>query len=366
MSAATLLSGFSLVAACICLILAGFLLAARSKIAPSNRMLAGFLILTAIDLGGWFIDANNLLPIKASVFRFSLAYFQMPFFLGYFAAVCRADFAPRMGWAWHALPFLAATLLLTPRIYAGQMDAAAAIGSLEFQIARAGLAVQYYAYIAAVIVLLLRVRGAFADRYVGVSSKALNWLTQLLVSSLLVQPLGVAKRLALAGPAQAVADWAQLAVATYALGVMIWITFKALLEPDLFRSADSRLRQVAAGDGGDRETGARLLRLNVVMARDRPHLDPALNLEGLAARLALTPRELSELINREFGVHFFDFVNRHRVDVAADLLAEDGRKGMLQILHEAGFSSKSSFNAAFLKHRGMTPSAFRAQRRGEA
>ncbi|ATQ44065.1 AraC family transcriptional regulator [Caulobacter mirabilis] len=364
MSAAMLLSGFSLVAACICLILAGFLLAARSRIALSNRMLAGFLILTAADLSGWFIDANDLLPIKASVFRFSLAYLQMPFFLGYFAAVCRADFALRMSWLWHALPFLAATLLLTPRIYTGQLDAGAVIGSPEFQVARAGLAVQYYAYIAAIVVLLLRVRSAFADRYVGVSSKALNWLTQLLVSSLLAQPLGVAKRLALAGPAQAVADWAQLAVATYALGVMIWITFKALLEPDLFRVADSRLRQ--ASGGADGETDARLSRLNAVMERDQPHLDPGLNLEGLAARLALTPRELSELINREFGVRFFDFVNRYRVDVAAGLLAEGGRKGMLQVLHEAGFSSKSSFNAAFLKHRGMTPSAFRAQQRREA
>lgn len=357
------LGGFGLVAVCICLILAGFLLAARSRIALANRLLAGFLVLTAIDLSGLFLNGDVGFPIEASLFRLTLGFLQMPLFLGYFVAVCRADFAPRKAWAWHLVPFVAANLMLAPRVYGGALGDAAG-DSFELYAIVVGLHVQYYLYIAVAFLLVGRARATVAQRYPGTRSRSLGWLTQLLVTSLIAHTLVVLKVFAVAGAVRVVADWAQLLVAANVLGVMIWITFKALLEPDLFRGLDNPLRQASAPE--DAETADRLARLRELMQRERPYLDPDLSVEALAGRLALTPRELSELINREFGVRFFDFVNRHRVDAAAELLAGEGRKGMLQVLHEAGFNSKSSFNAAFLKHRGMSPSAWRAQQRPAA
>jgi AraC-like DNA-binding protein len=37
-------------------------------------------------------------------------------------------------------------------------------------------------------------------------------------------------------------------------------------------------------------------------------------------------------------------------------------KTILQVLFEAGFNSKASFNRAFKKHTGMTPSQFKKNR----
>jgi AraC-like DNA-binding protein len=78
--------------------------------------------------------------------------------------------------------------------------------------------------------------------------------------------------------------------------------------------------------------------------------------------MAFTPRELSELINIEFGVHFFDFVNGYRVDTAKVMLTDQPERTVLDVLYAVGFNSKSSFNTAFKKRTHMTPSAFRKSR----
>src|SRR3546814_11800288 len=72
-------------------------------------------------------------------------------------------------------------------------------------------------------------------------------------------------------------------------------------------------------------------------------------------------RELSCLINQQLGVHFFDFVNRYRVEKAAAVLIDPAKHEMsvLEIASETGFNTKSSFNAAFSKHLGSTPTEYR-------
>ena len=75
----------------------------------------------------------------------------------------------------------------------------------------------------------------------------------------------------------------------------------------------------------------------------------------------MTPREVSELLNQSLGLHFFDFINGHRIDFARDLLLTNPAQSILDILLASGFNSKSSFNTAFKKQVGMTPSAFRKQ-----
>ena len=71
---------------------------------------------------------------------------------------------------------------------------------------------------------------------------------------------------------------------------------------------------------------------------------------------------LSLLINERTGMHFYDFVNRYRVEEAKRLLRESILRDELSILgiaYEVGFNSKSSFNTAFKKAAGITPSQYR-------
>ncbi len=103
--------------------------------------------------------------------------------------------------------------------------------------------------------------------------------------------------------------------------------------------------------------------LDRVMATSKPYLQPSLTIDELAAQLALPTHVLSRVINSGYEQSFFNFINSHRVAAAKIQLESpaNNQKTMLRILHEVGFNSKSSFNEAFKRHSGMTPSAFRRQ-----
>jgi AraC-like DNA-binding protein len=87
-----------------------------------------------------------------------------------------------------------------------------------------------------------------------------------------------------------------------------------------------------------------------------------LRLTDLAALVGLHAHELSQVINQSFAQSYNDFVNRYRVEEAKRLLSDPAREAdsLLTLAFEAGFNNKTSFNEAFKKHAGMTPSRFRA------
>jgi AraC-like DNA-binding protein len=87
--------------------------------------------------------------------------------------------------------------------------------------------------------------------------------------------------------------------------------------------------------------------------------DPELSLALLARRLGTNSNHLSRALNDGLGMNFATFINRLRSEaVAAAIDAGDGRD-LLDLALDAGFSSKASFNRAFLACHGMTPSAYR-------
>ena len=61
------------------------------------------------------------------------------------------------------------------------------------------------------------------------------------------------------------------------------------------------------------------------------------------------------------GQSFFEFVNTVRVHEAARLLCEEPDRNILDIAMTVGFNSKSTFNLAFKRATGMTPSHYRIQ-----
>jgi AraC-like DNA-binding protein len=75
----------------------------------------------------------------------------------------------------------------------------------------------------------------------------------------------------------------------------------------------------------------------------------------------MNSRDLSVLINQNLHQHFFDFINEYRINAAKEILRNPSKKEftILEILYEAGFNSKYSFNTAFKKHTGLTPTQFR-------
>lgn len=116
------------------------------------------------------------------------------------------------------------------------------------------------------------------------------------------------------------------------------------------------------------ERDAFLGRLTSCMERDQPYRNGELKLEELAAQVAMTPHELSQLINQHCGANFADFLNRYRVEALKTALQDpqQASASILDLSLIAGFNSKSAMNRAFKKSTGMTPGEFREQTKTSA
>ena len=136
--------------------------------------------------------------------------------------------------------------------------------------------------------------------------------------------------------------------------------FRSFAEEEVGVAREKRLKYQAStlsqadGDGY-------LARLRAYMADSEPYLEPNLKLEDLASRLDIPMRHLSQVINQRLGMNFFDFINGYRIEaVKAKMTADpEGDRTVLEMMLDAGFHSKSSFNAAFRKVTGTTPSRYR-------
>ncbi len=95
-----------------------------------------------------------------------------------------------------------------------------------------------------------------------------------------------------------------------------------------------------------------------VMEEEKPYLDHSLTIYVLAKKLKTNSKYLSQVINQEFDKSFIHFINEYRVQESKKLLLEDSNFTIEAKSFMVGFKSKSSFNIAFKKYTGMTPSDY--------
>ncbi|MFC3093926.1 AraC family transcriptional regulator [Alteromonas sediminis] len=95
------------------------------------------------------------------------------------------------------------------------------------------------------------------------------------------------------------------------------------------------------------------------------HRTPNLTLSRLAEAFGETERTCSTLLNQGLNVNFADFINKMRVQDCEVALIHTPSKSVLDIALEAGFNSKTSFNTAFKKFTGQTPTQYRKSERSD-
>jgi len=153
----------------------------------------------------------------------------------------------------------------------------------------------------------------------------------------------------------------------------IVLGYFGLLKSDLFAAsravhdAEDLAKPAAAAaryekSGLDSERAAALLKqLEDVMEKDKIWTGNELTLGDLAARLGVSPHNLSEILNTRVGKNFYDYVNGFRLEQVKRDLADPARQHLkiLAIAFDAGFNSKAAFNTLFRSATGKTPSAWR-------
>ena len=98
------------------------------------------------------------------------------------------------------------------------------------------------------------------------------------------------------------------------------------------------------------------------MLMERPYLNPELTLTQLASDLDITTHHLSQIINEQFKLNFFEYINQFRVEEVKSRISnpEFENYSFLGIALDSGFNSKSSFNRIFKKFTNQTPTQYKS------
>lgn len=349
----------------VCLLLSSFLLLARSSNRTANAFFAGFLLLLATDVMGWVIGDHNLAGSWWDALRVSSVLMQMPLYLGFILAMLFHQFKWHWAHTLHGVPFFIALALTLPGQQlglAGDVELNGYLVGRELKFVFVIAEVQYYVYTAVAIFYLYQFRQIFQAHYSGTQSSTFYWLCGLVSVSLVSNVLSKIKLIAATPGTEDLFQVMQLIVSFTILAVVSGFTLSALLMPKLFRSVDKNLIKVAKhlshGENQKNEPDLRD-KIENFMQQDQPFLRQDLTLYELANLLEVSQSKLSTLINTEFNETFFNFVNRYRVVYVQNLLVSNPSRGITDVFFDAGFSSKSSFNTAFRKLTGTTPSAYR-------
>lgn len=149
------------------------------------------------------------------------------------------------------------------------------------------------------------------------------------------------------------AAWCTITILNFVLG------YYAITNQELFQIAKINAPD-SESEKSDIET-ARLKKvkklLSDIMEVERPFLNPQLSVFDLASLTQEPPHVVSKTINSSFGQNFFDFVNSYRVEEFIQKAKSDKNKNLtlLAIAFDSGFNSKTAFNKAFKKSKGVTP-----------
>jgi len=103
-----------------------------------------------------------------------------------------------------------------------------------------------------------------------------------------------------------------------------------------------------------------LTELNELFTTEKIFLKPDLTITEVADKIETNKRYLSQVINEKVNKNFNTYLNEARVNEARKLLTqkEYWNYTIESIAYKVGFNSKSSFNLAFKKTTGITPSFF--------
>ncbi|RXM51703.1 MULTISPECIES: helix-turn-helix domain-containing protein [unclassified Chryseobacterium] len=360
----------------ISLFLAFFLITLKTRYKISNALFAVFLVLNAIDISEPLFNMMVDGPSNFGMFRTTFAFLQIPVFYLYIISVCYSDFKLKPKYLLHLLPFLVVNLVLLPRFYA--VDAASKISfiqnrqnMIEFQFIHILIHLQMVIYFIAVFRVLRKSKKLYLENYAGKSINSYNWLFQFTVVLTILYAVALLKNIFKFSDYPHISEGLKISLWVSSLFIFCWYLFKALNNPDLFRNVDSKLKlvsEIVAEEKiseqpivNEKEYNEELLKLKDYMVDKKPFLNPSLTIQDISREIGIPTRELSVLINHQLGQHFYDFVNTYRIENAMDILKDTTKSKVtiLEILYEVGFNSKSSFNTAFKKHTGNTPTEYR-------
>lgn len=142
--------------------------------------------------------------------------------------------------------------------------------------------------------------------------------------------------------------------------VIYLISFRVVLNSSIF-SQNEKKEKYSRSSLTSEYKQKLLVKIRTVMESEEYFLKPNSSLPELAKLVGSNPNHVSQTINEQLSMSFFDLLAEYRINKAKILLIspEHSDRTIEEIAYTVGYNSKSTFNTAFKKLTGLTPSEYK-------
>ena len=214
------------------------------------------------------------------------------------------------------------------------------------------------------IISLRRYEENLYENYAEVESHSLSWLRNLFFAGLVLCAVWFV--VALSDFSAATFQFNLAIISLLGLSALIYYCgYSMIIRQDLLDSPIFAISNEAEQESPSSELSSKADdyydQIKNLMTQERIFTDPNLNMSLLSEKTGLSNSYLSQIINQKEGRNFFDFVNSYRVEEVVSMMKDSkyDHYTLLALSQDAGFKSKSTFNAVFKKVTGETPSVYR-------
>jgi AraC-like DNA-binding protein len=324
------------------LILSAVLVGLKLNGRPVNMVVPAIFTTFAIHMIGNFnFEANG--PRWLSELRFSLGYIYGPLFYLY----TREFLAPLPRWNKNDLIHFLPALIGYPLL-----------GVLGVSAFGAGMTIM----LSLGCYLLIAARELHAQPPGSLEAGRRSWAGGMLAVGGIILALNIAT-LTLAGriPVE-IYDIIELALFGFLLLLVCAFIVAGLSQPEILMQ-NFRTKVLGSQDVSEQEAARIVGRLVRAVEDGQLALDEVVSLNELARIVGEPSRQVSLAIKQVTDLGVPDWINSQRVEAVIGLMAVPQNRdvALLDLAYEAGFNSKATFNRAFRRHTGMSPSRYRVE-----
>lgn len=349
----------------------GLLILSKGPNRRANRFLGALFISYSLSILHFFLDRSGLYSQVPHLMRIGLPVLFLfgPLFYFYVKVLTDRTIVLRLRDLLHAIPFLLFVVAMVPFYLSSREEKLMEIGRLKTFATEPGFLVVATIQVLHIFAYMIAVRGILSqyDQKIRNTKSSLEQINLRWLRTGTTLYLVVFGFILLLTTLQAfgvpTVELYNISIPLIVTAIIYGLGYMGLRQPEIFSPAE----EMAAGKKYEKSTLTPELvreyagRVKGHVETQKPYLNSELTLPGLAELVGIPAYQLSQVINESLGANFFDFINGYRVEEAKRLFKDPSKSAytILAIAEEAGFNSKSAFNASFKRFTGQTPSEFR-------
>lgn len=346
------------------LVVGVFLITLKKGNRAANISLASFLILKAICYSGeiltgyrYFIENLPFLFVITTSVDFLLG----PSLFFYTTALMYKEFKFQRKHLWHVLLFLLYLVYFSIVFFIYHAEGLNFLYGRTYHnlISTSVMHFQFIVYSVLCLVLIKKYQRELKSEYSSIDKIKMSWLFFLISGFIIIWSAANLNFLFSFFSASILLPWELLI--TFIFIFANAIVYKGLQQPELFSGFPERepVQKYAKTSLHDKKKDEYLERILAFMEEEKPYLNPTITLNEFADKICIPAHYISQILNTSLNQNFFDFINSRRIEESKLNIKNNSGNTILEILYDAGFNSKASFNRAFKKHTGMTPSEYK-------